>query len=81
MNNKDWMKIDDNTFLTEELVEECAAEAEVKDDQNGVSCEILTEQEINNIQAELKGIKCPSWHHGVETDISVALQRSIFRCM
>ncbi|KAG1895988.1 uncharacterized protein F5891DRAFT_959320 [Suillus fuscotomentosus] len=64
LNKEAQMEIDDDTFVTEELVKECATEAEAKNDQNSVSAELLTDKEINSIQAELRGIQRPSWHRG-----------------
>ncbi|KAG2048976.1 hypothetical protein BDR06DRAFT_975564 [Suillus hirtellus] len=62
LNKEAQMEIDDDAFITEELVKECATEAEAKNDQNSVSAELLTDKEINSIQAELRGIQHPSWH-------------------
>ena len=58
------MEVDDEAFVTEELVKEYAAEVEDKNNQKGLSAEALTDEEINAIQAELSGIKRPSWHRG-----------------
>ncbi|KAG2740871.1 hypothetical protein P692DRAFT_201686852, partial [Suillus brevipes Sb2] len=64
INDEDRMEVDDEAFVTEELVKEYAAEVEDKNDQKGLSAEALTDEEINAIQAELSGIKRPSWHRG-----------------
>ncbi|KAG2073508.1 hypothetical protein BDR04DRAFT_1010610 [Suillus decipiens] len=64
MNDEDRMRVDTKAFVTEELVKEYAADIEEKNDQKGIFAETLTDEEINGIQAELKGIKRPSWHWG-----------------
>lgn len=64
MNNEDRMEVDDEAFVTEELVQEYAAKVDEQNDQKGVSGEALTDEEIDAIQAELNGIKQPSWHRG-----------------
>lgn len=64
MNNEDRMEVDDEAFVTEELVQEYAAKVDEQNDQKGVSGEALTDEEIDAIQAELNGIKRPSWHRG-----------------
>ncbi|KAG1863245.1 hypothetical protein DFJ58DRAFT_715176 [Suillus subalutaceus] len=62
LNDKDRMQVDDKTFIMEELVKQCAAEVEGKNNQKGISGEVLTDVEIDQIQAELHSIKRPSWH-------------------
>lgn len=57
MNNEDRMEVDDEAFVTEELVQEYAAKVDEQNDQKGVSGEALTDEEIDAIQAELNGIK------------------------
>lgn len=64
MNDEDRMQVDTEAFVAEELVKEYAADVEGKNDQQGIFAEALTDEEINGIQAELKGIKRPSWHRG-----------------
>jgi hypothetical protein len=64
MNNEDQMQVDTKASVVEELVKDYAADIEEKNDQKGVFAEALTDEEINRIQAELKGIKQPSWHWG-----------------
>ncbi|KAG1780880.1 hypothetical protein EV702DRAFT_1042593 [Suillus placidus] len=64
LNDDDWMPVDDDTFITEELVKQCVAEVEGKNNQKSISGEVLTDVEINQIQAELRNIKRPSWHCG-----------------
>ncbi|KAG1736388.1 uncharacterized protein EDB91DRAFT_1083356 [Suillus paluster] len=63
-NDKDQMEVDTEAFVMEELVKEYAADVEEQNDQKGVFTEALTDEEINTIQAELSGIKRPSWHRG-----------------
>jgi hypothetical protein len=58
------MEVDNEAFVTEELVTEYAVEAKGQTDQKCLSAEALTDREINAIQAELSGIIRPSWHHG-----------------
>jgi hypothetical protein len=58
------MEVDDEAFVTEELVKEYATKVEEENDLKGVSGEALTDEEINTIQAEINGIKRPSWHRG-----------------
>ncbi|KAG1743281.1 uncharacterized protein EDB91DRAFT_1081216 [Suillus paluster] len=64
MNNEDQMQVDSEPFVAEELGKEYAADIEEKNDQKGIFTEALTDEEINTIQAELSGIKRPSWHRG-----------------
>ncbi|KAG2033320.1 hypothetical protein BDR03DRAFT_1014391 [Suillus americanus] len=72
LHKEDRTETHDNTFITEELVEECVTEAEAKNNQNSASAEVLTDKEINSIQAELRGIQPPSWYHGPPKNLSDA---------
>jgi hypothetical protein len=58
------MEVDDEAFVTEELMKEYATKVEEENDLKGVSGEALTDEEINTIQAEINSIKRPSWHRG-----------------
>jgi hypothetical protein len=57
MNDRDRMQVDDDAFITEELVKQCAAQVEGKNDQKGISGEVLTDVEIDQIQTELCSIE------------------------
>jgi len=66
------MQVDDDAFITEELVKQCAAQVEGKNDQQGISGEVLTDVEIDQIQTELRSIERPSWHRGPPKNLGEA---------
>jgi hypothetical protein len=72
MNDGDRMQVDDDAFITEELVKQCAAQVEGKNDQQGISGEVLTDVEIDQIQTELRSIERPSWHRGPPKNLGEA---------
>jgi hypothetical protein len=72
MNDGDRMQVDDDAFITEESVKQCVAQVEGKNNQQGISGEVLTDVEIDQIQTELRSIKRPSWHCGPPKNLGEA---------
>lgn len=72
MNDGDWMQVDDDAFIMEELVKQCAAQVEGENNQKGISGEVLTDVEIDQIQTELCSIEQPSWHRGPPKNLGEA---------
>lgn len=67
------MQVDDDAFIMEELVKQCAAaQVEGKNNQKGISGEVLTDVEINQIQTELCSIERPSWHRRLPKNLGEA---------